>query len=190
MAAIRAAEDSAYVTSKTRTSHVHVATNRVGAQWSVEANEALQALGAGDPSFNLVVAGIDPATEGLELKDKATSTIDEIKDILPKSDPSYAFYAWEHEVEGSTNRDIIFIYACPSSSPVKSRMLHSAMVLSLIQMVHDSCGVAVAKKVETSDPGDLDLSWVKSELSPSPTPVSVEEKKAFPRPKGPARRPK
>ena len=56
MAAIRAAEDSAYVTSKTRTSHVHVATNRVGAQWSVEANEALQALGTGDPSFNLVVA--------------------------------------------------------------------------------------------------------------------------------------
>ena len=31
--------------------------------------------------------GIDPATEGLELKDKATTTIDEIKDILPKSDP-------------------------------------------------------------------------------------------------------
>ena len=64
------------------------------------------------------------------------------------------------------------------------------MVLSLIQMVRDNCGVAVAKKVETSDPGDLDLSWAKSELSPSPTPASVEEKKAFARPKGPARRPR
>jgi len=189
IASIRAAEGSTYVSSKTRASHIHVAAHRVETQWSVEMVEALQALGVGDPSFNLIVAGIDLATEGVELKDKATATIDELKSILPESDPSYAFYAWEHEVEGIARRDIIFIYACPSSSPVKSRMLYSAMVRSLIQMASDNYGVTVVKKVETSDPADLDLSWVKSELSPNATPVVVEEK-AFARPKGPARRPR
>jgi len=189
IASIRAAEGSTYVT-KTPTSHIHVAANRVETQWSAEVVEAFQALRAGDPSLNLIVAGIDPATEGLELRSKAITTIDEVKNILPKSDPSYAFYAWEHEVEGSIRRDIIFIYACPSSSPVKSRMLYSAMVLSLIQTARDNYDVTVVKKVETSDPADLDLSCVKSDLSPSPARVVFEEKKAFAKPKGPARRPR
>lgn len=64
------------------------------------------------------------------------------------------------------------------------------MVLSLIQTARDNYDVTVVKKVETSDPADLDLSWVKSDLSPSPTPVVFEEKKAFAKPKGPARRPR
>ncbi len=104
IASIRAAEGSAYV-AKTPTSHIHVAANRVETQWSAEVVEAFQALRAGDPSLNMVVAvrimrchkhvvlttgipkGIDLATEGLELRNKAITTIDEVKNILPKSDP-------------------------------------------------------------------------------------------------------
>ncbi|KAF8328882.1 actin depolymerizing protein [Cantharellus anzutake] len=189
IAAVRAAEGNEYVSSKTRTSHLHVAANRVETKWSAEADEAFRDLGAGDPSFNLIVVEIDVLTESLGLKEKVLTTIDEIKHFLPKLNPSYALYAYDHEVEGSTMRDIICIYACPTSSPVKSRMLYSASLLSFVQILRDNCSIIVAKKVETSEPDDLDLSWVKGELSPSYAPV-IEKKTGFAKPRGPARRPR
>jgi hypothetical protein len=59
--------------------------------------------------------------------------------------------------------------------------------------VHDvkaNLGVTVAKRLEASDPSELDLAWLRSELTPAgtPAPVAEGEKKPFAKPRGPARR--
>lgn len=86
------------------------------------------------------------------------------------------------------------IYSCPSSSPIKDRMVYASGVSSAFTHARSllPAGSLANRKVETSDPGELDEAYLKSELGigeGGSTPVTeVEEKKAFARPKGPGRR--
>lgn len=63
-------------------------------------------------------------------------------------------------------------------------------VASFVNDVKAQLGVTVAKRLEASDPNELDLAWLRSELTPAGTPAAVDdgEKKPFAKPRGPARR--
>lgn len=93
------------------------------------------------------------------------------------------------------------IYSCPSSSPVRHRMLYSSAVLFVVKQVKtllDAVGSAStlsSRKVETSDPAELDEAYLVSALGLSDTDgptkaaaTDAPEKKAFARPKGPGRK--
>ena len=100
-----------------------------------------------------------------------------------------------------TNK-IVFIYSCPSSSPIKHRMLYSsgsagvfAHAKSIVSP--NSSAVLASKKIETSDPKEVDEEFLRVELGldlggetegGTRGGGGKEEKKVFARPKGPGRR--
>jgi len=69
-------------------------------------------------------------------------------------------------------------------------MVYSSAALSVVQQAR-ALGVEVVKRLETSDPADVNESWLKNELGLNDTRESVivgDEKKPFARPKPPGRR--
>jgi twinfilin-like protein len=159
---------------------------------------------------------INPQTETLALATAEEITVESLGTSLPQAEPCYAFFTWPHPsgqnggreisallfvililaVEESTNFSAVFIYSCPSSSPIKHRMLYSSGSTTTYQAAKQilaSLTPAVtlaARKIETSDPKELDEAYLTAELGLSSSdnaPVS-NPPKAFARPKGPPRR--
>ncbi|KAG8700642.1 Twinfilin-1 [Ceratobasidium sp. 395] len=162
---IRAAEretSSAYEGSGVRQS---IVGSRVGMKWTDEVGEALKELPTN--GGRAVVISIDPTNEVYVLKNTKDVTLEEFPGVLPTSEPAYGFYSW---VQGD---------AAPH-------------ITSLVHDVKTDLGVVVAKRLEASDPSELDLEWLKNELTPAAgtgtqTPVD-DSKKPFAKPRGPARR--
>ncbi|KAI9057859.1 actin depolymerizing protein [Trametes sanguinea] len=202
MEAVKAAEREAggrsYEGSRARQNHVG---QGVGLKWSNEAEDAIKDMGAADDS-RLVVLSIDPATETLLLSSTQEIEVSALGSALPASDPAYAFFAWPHSITSPPRREIVPIYSCPSASPVRHRMLYSSAVLSVVRDVKEllnatgSTSTLAARKVETSDPSELDEKYLISELglaeSGGPAqgaPAEVSDNKPkFARPKGPGRK--
>ncbi|CAE6449117.1 unnamed protein product [Rhizoctonia solani] len=182
---IRAAErasSAAYEGSGVRQS---IVGSRAGMKWADGLGDALRELQPG----RLVIISIDPAKEELVLKDTKDVSLDDVPGALPAAEPAYALYSWAQE-EGASPH-IIFTYTCPPSSPVKHRMLYSSGVASLVNDVKAQLGITVSKRLESSDPAELDLAWLRNELAApgSGTATPAEDvKKPFAKPRGPARR--
>ncbi|KAG8888275.1 Twinfilin-1 [Tulasnella sp. 332] len=180
LADIKAAEKEmgeAYEGSRGRKNHVGTT---VGVKWSPEVEDAVRAIVSGQGHENLAVIGLDASTEALTLAEKKTVDVDGIASSLPRSEPSFAFYRWQ---EGK----IVFIYACPSSSKVKSRMMYSSSATGVVSTAQDLFGCKVFKRLETSDPDDLDTSFMK-ESATAPSLGQNTGPPSFARPRGPPRK--
>ncbi|KAK0458435.1 actin depolymerizing protein [Desarmillaria tabescens] len=169
----------------------------VGLKWTDQAEDAIKALGQGEDS-GLVLLNIDVPTETLNLVSVTSASVEDLSSALPTSEPSYAFFAWSHSHTSSPRRDIIFIYSCPSTSPIKYRMLYSTSAYPIYMVAKtllppDS---VATRRIETSDPKELTEDYLKTELkftSDDGAPNASEvldggEKKPFAKPKGPNRR--
>ncbi|KAJ7632156.1 hypothetical protein FB45DRAFT_911660 [Roridomyces roridus] len=179
MADVRAAEREAgglsvYQGSRARTGHI--------------GQTAIKSLAEGDDSV-LVIATIDMASETIVLHSSSPKQPSDIGSSLPADSGAYAFFAWKH---APSRRDIVYIYSCPSGSPVKQRMVYAsgfnALFFHAKNILADSL---LTRKIETSTPTEIDEVYLRSELdlvSGQGTPGSGEEKKPFARPRGPARR--
>ncbi|KAG9076994.1 Twinfilin-1 [Ceratobasidium sp. UAMH 11750] len=183
---IRAAEresSSAYEGSGVRQS---IVGSRVGLKWTDEVGEALKELPTN--AGRTVIISIDPTNEVFVLKDTKDVSLDEFPGVLPTAEPAYAFYSWAQE---DAAPHVIFTYTCPSGSPIKHRMIYSSGVASFVNDVKAQLGVVVVKRLEASDPSELDLDWLRTELTPAgtgtQTPVD-DSKKPFAKPRGPGRR--
>ncbi|KAA1471077.1 actin depolymerizing protein [Dentipellis sp. KUC8613] len=188
LAAEKQAGGGAYGSSRARQNHIGTG---VGLKWSPDVEDAVKELATADN--RLVTITIDPSSETAVLKGTEDSTADELGDKLPPSDPTFAFFAWS---PAGRQRQIVFIYSCPSSSPIKHRMLYSSGSSSVYQAAKALLppNLLAGRKIETSDPKELNDSLLQAELahsnntSPTPTPGVTEETKSFARPRGPARR--
>ncbi|KAH9934699.1 actin depolymerizing protein [Fomitopsis serialis] len=198
--AVKAAERQAggytYEGSNARRSHV---ASGVGFQWSHEADSAIKELASG-LGISLVVLRIDASSETITLSSTKDCPVEQLGSSLPTSEPSYAFFALPQSLT-SSQRELVFIYSCPSSSPVKNRMLYSSGFISTcldakkILELAGSVATITARKIETSDPSELDEKYLAVELgrdgvaaASAAAPVVQDEKKAFARPKGPGRK--
>ncbi|KAF5358322.1 hypothetical protein D9756_001670 [Leucocoprinus leucothites] len=204
MADVRAAESgsASYEGSRTRVTHVG---SGVGFKWAPEVEEAVTNLGRGD-NCEIIVLTIDPETETVLLKSNSEITINELASSVPKNEPCYALLAWPQSYTSPPRREIVFIYSCPSSSPIKHRMLYSTgsgstqrwakeLLVSTCPTVQFS-----ARKIETSDPQELTENYIVEELGlkgSDPDTLggnggalsrSNDAPKTFARPKGPPRR--
>ncbi|KAG8738490.1 Twinfilin-1 [Ceratobasidium sp. 414] len=181
--AIERESSSAYEGSGVRQS---IVGSRVGMKWTDEVGDALKELPTN--AGRAVIISIDPTNEVFVLKDTKDVSLDEFPGVLPPSEPAYAFYSW---TQGDAAPHVIFTYTCPSGSPVKHRMLYSSGVASFVHDVKAQLGVVAVKRLEASDPTELDLDWLRSELTPAgtgtQTPVD-DSKKPFAKPRGPGRR--
>jgi len=91
----------------------------------------------------------------------------------------------------------VFIYSCPSNSPIKNRMIYSSGSTSTFQTAKNILTslsppvVMMARKVETSDPTELDEEYLKIELGCTDkganAPLAAAPR-GFAKPKGPPRR--
>ncbi|OSX65124.1 hypothetical protein POSPLADRAFT_1178769 [Postia placenta MAD-698-R-SB12] len=202
MAAVKAAERQAggsqYEGSRARQNHVG---QGVGLKWTEDVENAVQELGNGEGSA-IVVLSIDSSSETLLLSSVVECSVEALGASLPVSEPSYAFFAWSQSVTGRPKREIIFIYSCPSSSPIKHRMLYSSGASSVLQSAKGILSLSpgssalAARRIETSDPAELTEEYLIAELGLDPAAAAASsisttldgEKKAFARPKGPGRK--
>ncbi|KAK4051460.1 Twinfilin-1 [Microbotryomycetes sp. JL201] len=105
---------------------------------------------------------------------------------VPAASPSFTLF--RHSGGG-----IVFIYCCPPTSPVKSRLLYSSSTSAAVAQAK-AFGADVVKKLETSDPDEVTDEYVAQELSSlstnahSPTPLPQDDKPAFSRPARPGRK--
>jgi len=93
----------------------------------------------------------------------------------------------------------VLIYSCPSSSPIKHRMLYSSGASFAYQGAKRliPANLLAPRRIETSDPTELNAAFLQDRLGPSdegsntgagtPAP-NTEERKAFARPTRPGRR--
>ncbi|KAG1868790.1 actin depolymerizing protein [Suillus tomentosus] len=202
MANIKAAEREAgnsYEGSNARKNHIG---QRVGLTWSSEAEDAVKALGSRNDS-RIVILKIEPSTESLELDSFVDVTVDSLSSSIPSDQPSYVFYAWANPYSQAGGY-VVFIYSCPTTSPVRHRMLYSSAAVSTYLAVKEflmesgSAFPLATKRLETSDPAELDESFLKAGLNhdgPADTIVNnngaredYPAKPSFAKPKGPARR--
>ncbi|KAF7353635.1 Protein tyrosine kinase [Mycena venus] len=201
MADVRAAERQAgglsvYQGSRARTTHIG---KTIGMPWAADLEDAVKDLSEGDDSV-LVVATIDMASETLVLHSTSPTAAGDVGASLPPDGASYAFFAWKHAL---SRRDVVFIYSCPSSCPVKHRMVYAsgfnAVFIAAQTLLADSPSPLHSRKIETSTPAEIDEAFLRSELdfssgqgtpgSGAATPAgNDEEKKPFARPRGPKRR--
>ncbi|KAJ3516718.1 hypothetical protein NLJ89_g945 [Agrocybe chaxingu] len=176
LAVLRAAENeiASYEGSRTRASHVGTG---VGLNWSEEVEKMVIELSRGNGD-SLVILSIDPTTETLTLHSATETSVTALGASLPPSEPCYAFFAWNHSFGSNPLREIVFIYSCPSSSPIKHRMLYSSGSASTYQAAKDILATSprtanlASRKIETSDPNELDEALLKLELG-FPTPSSM-----------------
>jgi len=101
---------------------------------------------------------------------------------------------------GSIQRQIVFIYSCPGSSPIKHRMMYSSgsafvyrTASSLLGDAPDKQIQLLSRRIETSDPDELTASHLRQfglDLAgdTASQPNIAEDKKPFARPRGPAKR--
>ncbi|EIW69377.1 hypothetical protein TREMEDRAFT_38993 [Tremella mesenterica DSM 1558] len=64
---------------------------------------------------------------------------------------------------------VVFIYTCPTASPVKFRMVYSSSVRGVQQEAIDKAGVQIVAKLETSDTTDITESYLSSSLNSKPS---------------------
>ncbi|KAG2120031.1 actin depolymerizing protein [Suillus clintonianus] len=202
IANIKAAEREAgnsYEGSNARKNHIG---QRVGLSWSSDAEDAVKGLGSRDDS-RIVILKIEPSTESLELDSFADVTVDHLSSSIPSDQPSYVFYAWTNSYSQSGG-DIVFIYSCPTTSPVRYRMLYSSAAMSTYLAAKDllaeigSTFPLATKRIETSDPTELDEAFLKTSLNHDEPAGSITNnsgarqddpaKPSFAKPRGPARR--
>lgn len=202
MANIKAAEREAgnsYEGSNARKNHIG---QRVGLSWSLEAEDAVKGLGSQNNS-RIVVLKIDPSTELLKLDSFADVTVDNLSSSIPSDEPSYVFYAWTNPYS-QAGGDVVFIYSCPTASPVRYRMVYSSAAMSTYLAAKDflaetgSIFPLATKRIETSDPTELDENFLKAGLNHDGPAGFITNnngarqddpaKPSFAKPKGPARR--
>ncbi|KAH9063356.1 actin depolymerizing protein [Lactarius vividus] len=165
----------------------------VGLKWSSDVEAAVRDL-ADATEDHVVIITIDPSSETLVLGEAAVITVDQLGSKIPSSNPCFAFFSWS---DGALERRIVFIYSCPSASPVKHRMLYSSGSSSVYQTAKSLLPPLLLgpRKVETSDPHELGASFLRAELGQSKEPNRMGTPSnsglggaAFARPKGPYKR--
>ncbi|TYJ56629.1 hypothetical protein B9479_002721 [Cryptococcus floricola] len=94
----------------------------------------------------------------------APSAEDDEKKEGEESDQISVSPAQEVTEEAPSKGRVIFVYCCPSGSPVRYRMVYSTSVRSVRQDAIGKANVDIVSKLETSDPSELTESYLKSSL--------------------------
>ncbi|KAL0580426.1 Twinfilin-1 [Marasmius crinis-equi] len=215
-AAERSATNTTYQGSAGRASHLGAAGSKIGMPWREDAEKAIEELGTGTEAAAVVIK-VDIPTETFVLHSSSEVSVDQLSSVIPKDDASYVFFAWPHTHGNTSKREIIFIYSCPSGTPIKHRMVYSSGALIFFREVQakiqaasepESSTVVNTRKVETSDPSEINEEFLLAEVlrdtrldtaggasggnetpgSGARTPLGSADDKKFAKPRGPARR--
>ncbi|KAM0753190.1 actin depolymerizing protein [Meredithblackwellia eburnea MCA 4105] len=162
----------------------------VGLGWDNNAKELVEKFSAEETDGGIIRLEVDTKKELVIPSEPQPSGLE-----LPAASPAYTFY--RH------SRGVVFIYSCPPTSPIKSRLLYSSSVGGVLTNAK-TLGLEVAKKIETSSPEEVNESFIDEEFGPSgvasagpasgtatptgSTPLPAAEGKSFARPARPGRK--
>ncbi|GAA95002.1 hypothetical protein E5Q_01657 [Mixia osmundae IAM 14324] len=119
--------------------------------WSDEAMRALEQFASSDaPTLHLVI----------ELKTEVVQTAPREGLSALQDTPSYILHRLSRANESAI---VVFIYVCPTDSPVRSRMIYSSTVVGAVTTANDA-GCNIAKRLETSDPSEVTEAWITQEM--------------------------
>lgn len=148
---------------------------------SKEGNEKLEALSNG--SINYVQLSLDLQKETIELADSCSITdLSQLVQKVPEKIPSYHLFRWKHNHEDTDFDSVVFIYCCPTGSPVKARMLYSTVKSTAVNYA-SSHKVEPSQKIEITS-GD---EWTEKLMVDYLHPVVEKKENTFTRPKKPGR---
>ncbi|KAJ7581397.1 hypothetical protein C8J56DRAFT_959922 [Mycena floridula] len=187
LADVMAAEREAGASYQGSSVRVSLVTG-IGMKWDPQVETAVSELGEGDES-RLVLIKVDTTTETLVLESSSEVTVDALAQSIPKSEPSYAFFAWP---VSPSKRKIVFIYSCPSGSTIKHRMMYASNCNPLFHsaktILASSSSKLAERKIETSDPSEVTEQFIRSEVGITDDAEAGGQKPAFAKPRGPKRR--
>ncbi|KAK5960628.1 twinfilin TWF1 PWA37_002057 [Arxiozyma heterogenica] len=130
---------------------------------------------------NLISFKIDSINENVKIDSKKNiSTPTDI--VINTEHPTYTLY--------KNGNLIYFIYACPSGSKVKDRMLYASNRSGFLKYLREEQGLSIARVIEIGEPDELEISLI-STLTQEDLDKEVHHDstvKKFNRPKGPGRR--
>ncbi|KAI9618652.1 hypothetical protein KEM48_006631 [Puccinia striiformis f. sp. tritici PST-130] len=192
LADIKAAEgaDSSSMGTTIRSSNVwgsagNTANGNLGLKWHDDAQKALSSWSSKDGG-PVVQFNIDTTTETIVISSNDHSGQLNFPDDLP----TYTFFKFL--LDGDSARRV-FIYSCPAKSPIKSRLMYSCNSISVSSKGSEH-GFTLDKKIETSNPEEVDIDYIKSELGLSvpsevnPDSSNLKPSGGFAKPPRPGRR--
>jgi len=144
---------------------------------SEEAKHKLEELAKGN--VNYVRLSLNIEKETIEYGgESGTFTISELPSKVPEKIPSYHFYRWKHEFEGAECDNIVFIYCCPTGSPVKARMLYSTVKTATVNHAN-ALKAEASHKIEITGGED----WTEALMNDYVHPPKAEKEQSFTKPK-------
>ena len=93
---------------------------------------------------------INVQTETIELASTSTASPSSLSSAISESEPRYTFFKYSHNLSGSSESPVVFIYTCPSGSKIKERMVYASTKQGFVNGVGGEFGIEVAKKVSIS----------------------------------------
>jgi len=170
-------EVHAVVDHGTATQYVH----SINFPLSGAAKNALKEYANGDKNF--VQLTVDGEKETIELGSVNNSDIQALAGHLSKTEPRFTLFHYHHVHENESFESDIFIYSCPTASPVKLRMLYSS-VKSVVAGAAEEAGITINRsgRLEINEPEELSVDDINNALHPK-----KEVKTSFAKPMRPGR---
>eukprot|EP01117_Protostelium_nocturnum_P004868 TRINITY_DN1763_c0_g1_i1.p1 TRINITY_DN1763_c0_g1~~TRINITY_DN1763_c0_g1_i1.p1 ORF type:complete len:337 (-),score=122.72 TRINITY_DN1763_c0_g1_i1:142-1152(-) len=159
-----------------------------GVSFPVEtsAMDAIRAFLSG--SVNYIQVAIDCQNEKIIADHSGIVDVNSIQNEIPKNEPRFHFFAYEHQHEGQTITSNVFVFSCPDgskgtkSAPVRMRMLYSASKANVGELLV-AAGGKIDARFEVNAPEDFIEDDLVNQLHPK-----VEKKESsFSKPSRPGK---
>lgn len=121
-----------------------------------------------DKKLSLVQLELNIDNETIVLADtKENVAANDLAQNIPEDKGRYVFYVFKHTFEGDYMESIVFVYSMPGyKCSIKDRMLYSTCKGPLLDVATDNIGLVIEKKIETSDPKELNEEFLHDQLHP------------------------
>ena len=109
---------------------------------------------SGTSEWNTVLLSIDLETQVLHLHEAPRFIpAAELCSVLSSKEPRLVFYRYDYQRQTQPVSDatVLYIYCCPGSSSIRSKMIYSCTVIPLLAAVKKMEGMNVGKKVRESN---------------------------------------
>lgn len=118
--------------------------------------------------ISLVQLELNTQNETIVLADaQAAVSADDLNKHVPGDKGRYIFYLFKHTFEGDYMESIMFVYSMPGyKCSIKDRMLYSTCKGPLLDVAADRIGMTIARKIEISEPSELNEQFLMEELHP------------------------
>jgi len=144
--------------------------------------DSLQKYQAGQVDY--VQLAIDLSGERVVLASAGQCSLAELGGRVPTDQARYHLFRFSHTHEGDSLQSNVFIYSMPGYAvPIKERMMYSSCRNAVVDVLEQTSGIPLDKKVEVDNGSELTEEFLYSELHPV---VSLNRPK-FSKPKGPSR---